>query len=234
MTFLFLGTVALVIGLLALHGFTRANPSLLARQLRLAAGGLLLILAAACLARGLIGYAVPLGGLGWYLLSPSFGLPGRWRPKSQGQSSRVRTDHLEMELDHDSGEMRGRVLKGIFQGRDIEGMKPAEMALLWQDCRLVDQQSAQLIEAYLDRRYPSWREDVARGEEELSGGPDGRMSAVEAYDILGLEPGATEEDVRRAHRQLMLKMHPDRGGSTYLASKINEAKDVLLDSLAQG
>jgi DnaJ-domain-containing protein 1 len=231
MTFLFLGTVALVIGLLALHGFTRANPSLLARQFRLAAGGLLLILAAASLARGLIGYAVPLGALGWYLLSPSFGLPGM-RPKSSGQMSRVTTDHLEMELDHDTGEMRGRVLKGIFKGRDIEGMKPAEMALLWQDCRLVDVQSAQLIEAYLDRRYPSWREDVARGEQELSGGPDGRMSATEALDILGLKPGATEDDIRRAHRQLMLKMHPDRGGSTYLASKINEAKDVLLDSLS--
>lgn len=228
MTFLFLGTVALVIGLLALHGFTRANPSLLARQLRQAAGGLLLILAAACLARGLIGYAAPLGALGWYLLSP---LGMRSGPKTAGQSSRITTDHLEMELDHDTGAMRGRVLKGIFKGRDIEGMRPAEMALLWQDCRLVDLQSAQLIEAYLDRLHPSWREDVARGEEELSGGPDGRMSASEAHDILGLEPGASEDDIRRAHRQLMLKMHPDRGGSTYLASKINEAKDVLLDNL---
>jgi hypothetical protein len=132
-----------------------------------------------------------------------------------------------MELDHDTGAMTGRILKGIFKGRGIESLAPKEMALLWQDCRFADPKSAQIIEAYLDREHPSWREDMARGEREMRGA-NGRMSTGEALDILGLEPGASEDDIRRAHRELMLKLHPDRGGSTYLAAQINEAKDVLL------
>jgi len=152
---------------------------------------------------------------------------GRAR-KSQGQTSRIVTDHLEMELDHDTGEMRGRVLKGLFADRNIESLTPADMALLWQDCRITDPQSAQIIEAYLDRVHATWRDDVARGESKMARGPGGRMTPKEAIEILGLAPGASEDEIRSAHRDLMLKLHPDRGGSTYLAAKINEAKDVAL------
>ncbi len=81
-----------------------------------------------------------------------------------------------MELDHDSGAMHGRVLKGFFAGRDIDDLKPVELAHLWQDCRYADPQSAQLVEAYLDRIHPSWREDMPRAEQEQPRGPDGRMS----------------------------------------------------------
>jgi hypothetical protein len=151
--------------------------------------------------------------------------------KSPGQTSRVVTDHLEMELDHDTGEMHGRVLKGLFAGRNISTLSPTDLGLLWQDCRHTDAQSAQLVEAYLDRIHPTWREDMARGESDMSRGPDGRMTEEEALEILGLKPGASEENIRRAHRELMLRLHPDRGGSTYLAAKINEAKDVALDAL---
>jgi hypothetical protein len=131
-----------------------------------------------------------------------------------------------MELDHDTGALRGRVRKGAFAGRELESMSPAEMALLWQDCRFADPRSAQLIEAYLDRAHPSWREDLARAQAEP--GTAGFMTREEAYEVLGLKPGASEDDIRRAHRELMLKIHPDRGGSSYLAAKINQAKDVLL------
>ena len=232
MVYLIAGLAVLVIGLLALRAFTRANPAYLSRRLTVSAGVVSLLAAGALLLRGLEIIAIPLAMLGsWLLWGTTSGPWGASTRRSRGQSSRIETDHLEMELDHDTGEMRGRVLKGLFKDRDIASLSPTDMALLWQDCRHTDPQSAQLVEAYLDRVHPSWREDMARGESDMSRGPDGRMDVEEALDILGLKRGADAEDIRRAHRNLMLKLHPDRGGSTYLAAKINEAKDVALDAI---
>ncbi|HUJ36314.1 MAG TPA: DnaJ domain-containing protein [Hyphomicrobium sp.] len=234
MAYLISGLATLVIGLLALRAFAHANPARLSRRLTLSGGVVSLLAAALLFVRGLEVIAVPLAMFGSYLLWGSTSGPwGASSRRSKGQSSRITTEHLEMELDHDTGEMHGRVLKGLFKDRDIDSLSPADMALLWQDCRHTDPQSAQLIEAYLDRVHPSWREDMARGESDMSRGPDGRMDLEEALDILGLKPGADAEDVRRAHRDLMLKLHPDRGGSTYLAAKINEAKDVALKALEE-
>ncbi len=230
MAYLIAGFAALAIGVVVLRAFARANPAWMARRLSMGAGVVLLLAAGAFALRGLEFVAVPLAMFASYLLWGS--TSGPWGAgsarKSPGQTSSITTDHLEMELDHDTGEMRGRVLKGLFKDRDIESLSPADMALLWQDCRHTDPPSAQIIEVYLDRTYPSWREDMARGEHDMSRGPDGRMTIEEAHEILGLKQGASEEEIRRAHRDLMLKLHPDRGGSTYLAAKINEAKDVAL------
>lgn len=222
------GLGALIVLLLALNGFKRANIAMLAQRLRTIGGITALSLAAVCAVRGLIGYALPLAMLGAWLVSGAKmswpGLPGQGTP-NEPKTSRVVTDHLEMELDHASGSMRGKVLKGVFAGRSIERLAPAELALLWRDCRFVDPKSAQLVEAFLDRSHPTWREDMARAENEPGAG--GIMTRTEAYEILGLKPGASEDDIRKAHRELMKKLHPDRGGSDYLASKINEAKDLL-------
>ena len=231
---LLLGLATLALGLLALGAFARANPGVLARRSNTVLGGLVLGAAALSLLRGALPFAFGLGMLGIWLLAGRggalFGGIGG-QGDAEDRVSTVRTDHLEMQLDHASGRMRGRVLKGFFKGRRIEGLKPVELAHLWQDCRFVDPQSAQLIEAYLDRVHPTWRDDMARAEAEAPRGADGRMTREEALEILGLAPGASAEDIRRAHRELMLRMHPDRGGSTYLAAKINEAKDVALDAL---
>lgn len=231
MVYLLLGLVALVLWLTAAKAFTRANPAVMARQLRLAGGGTLLAVAALLALRGAMSIAAPLAAVGsWLIWGSAPRLPGSWGGGSAGggPASRVVTDHLDVSLDHASGALEGRVLKGVFEGRRVESLKPVELALLWQDCRFTDPQSAQIVEAWLDRTHPTWREDLARGEAEMGSGPDGRMTRQEAYEILGLQPGAGEEEIRRAHRDLMLKLHPDRGGSTYLAAKINEAKDVLL------
>jgi hypothetical protein len=232
MQYLILGVVVLWLTLIAVNAFMNANPAVMARHLRVGAGVAVLAGAATLTVRGMISYAVPLGALGYWLIwghgGPRWGGYAGRGQKAAGQTSRVTTEHLEMELDHDSGAMTGRVLKGMFAGRALDTLRPVDVALVWQDCRFTDPQSAQLLEAYLDRLHPSWREDIARGEQRMSGGPDGRMSAAEAWEILGLKSDASDDQIRQAHRELMQRMHPDRGGSTYLAAKINEAKDVLL------
>jgi hypothetical protein len=227
MHYLLLGFVALLAILLLTRAYTVTNPQVLARQLRIGAGVAVLAGAGVLVFRGATGYAMSLAALGTWLLWGMGGAPWGAAQKSPGQTSRVATEHLEVELDHDTGEIRGRVLKGFFAGRDLETLAPVEMAHLWQDCRFADPQSAQIIETYLDRVHPTWREDMARAQGENSG-PEGHMTRAQALEILDLDEDASDDDVRRAHRDLMMKMHPDRGGSTFLAAKINEAKDVLL------
>jgi hypothetical protein len=162
------------------------------------------------------------------------GLDGLFKPprKSPGQQSGVRTDFIEMVLDHDSGRMEGRCLKGRFAGRNLCSLREAEILELLSEIGAADPQGATLLEAYLDRRHRGWR-DRRTGGSSREGARrqrdhNGRMDRKEAYDVLGLKPGATESEIRSAHRRLMMKLHPDQGGSTYLASRINEAKDALL------
>ncbi len=227
---LLFGMAALALGVVALQSFARANTALLAQRARTVIGAGMLVGAAVLLARGAMQLAFGLAALGLWLLSgqglPFAGTHGQGH--ATGQTSTVRTDHLEMVLDHESGTMRGRIHKGFFAGRSIEDLRPVELAHLWQDCRFSDPQSAQLVEAYLDRVHPTWRDDLARAEADAPKSADGRMTPEEALEILGLKGEPAEDDIRRAHRELMMRLHPDRGGSTYLAAKVNEAKDVLL------
>ena len=226
MQYLLLGMAALLLLLLATRAYMLANPQVLARQLRIGVGVAALAGAGLLVVRGMVGYAMSLAALGsWLLWGGRLGQPAQQAP---GQTSRLTTTHLEVELDHDSGEIRGRVLKGSLAGRELQGLTPAETARLWEDCRFVDPQSAQILEAYLDRRHPSWREDFARAAGRAAE-PAGALTRAQALQVLGLEEGASEADIRRAHRELMLKLHPDRGGSSFLAAQINAAKEVLLD-----
>ncbi|MGI9524450.1 MAG: DnaJ domain-containing protein [Hyphomicrobiaceae bacterium] len=222
---LLLGFAVLLIVLFFLHSIAGANSGKLARHIRWGVGTIILAIGVALLVRGAVAYGLPLITFAiWLFFGHSGGV--RSAGRTAAQTSSVRTDHLEMELDLESGAMTGRVLKGLFAGREIETLAPAELALIWQDCRFDDPQSAQLIEAYLDRVHPTWREDMAKAQAEV--GPGGIMTTDEAYEILGLKHGASEDEIRQAHRELMKKLHPDRGGSSYLAMKINEAKDLLL------
>lgn len=230
MQYFLLGLAALLVILLALRGFTRANVAAMARQIRIVAGVAALAAAAALALRGLISWSAPLAAFGLWMLFGGGGAPLGQPGKTLGQGSRVATDYLEVELDHDTGAIRGRVLKGRFAEREFETMAPAELATLWQECRFSDTQSAQIVEAYLDSIHPSWRDDMARADARAgsAAASSGAMTREQAYEVLGLAPGAGEEEIRRAHRELMLKLHPDLGGSSYLAAKINLAKDVLL------
>jgi hypothetical protein len=222
-----LGLAILVLGIAGANAFVKANPGRMAGQmvtgaavLALALGGVLVFLG-----RGIIGF--PLVGLGLSLIARE---KGRRRTVRQpGGRSRVRSAGLEMELDLDTGVLCGRVLGGAQAGRPLDDLNEAELMALWSGFR-TDPESRALLEAYLDRRTPGWRQHrEADGEAGGLGAPgNGPMSPKEAEQILGLEPDAGPEEVRRAHRTLMKKLHPDQGGSTYLASRVNEAKEVLL------
>jgi hypothetical protein len=228
MTVLF-GIVALAILLWMAQKYLQADPKKLAAVLKLS-GGIVLLAAAALLAvRGEIAIAAPLaaaglGLLGWLPFGPA-GFGSRTQ-KTPGQASRVRSAFLDMELDHDTGAMRGTVIAGKYQGKALEALDvPTLLGLLTE----IDEESRALLAAYLDRRDPGWREhaqaDAAAGR---GGTPRGPMTHEEAYQILGLQPGAKTEDIVSAHRALMKKLHPDLGGTNYLAARINEAKDTLL------
>lgn len=211
----------------AVYAFLKANPASIARTLRLA-GPIALGLAGAILM--LLGRAA-LGGM---LLSGALGWLGRNRyvahtRPSPGQKSQVRTAMLEMELDHDSGKLEGRVLAGTYQDRHLSSLSLNDLIALYRECAQ-DEDSIRLLETYLDGRFPAWRdrldshESAGQGRASRSGG----MTEKEAYEILGLEPGASPAQIREAHRRLMQRVHPDVGGSSFLAARINEAKDILL------
>ena len=213
--------------------FAAANPAVLAKAIKGIGGGAVLVLAAVLLVRGLIDVSLALMLAGAWLLGWGGMIPARWRRRpvrSAGSVSRVRSAVIEMELDHDTGAMTGTVLAGRHALRGLDGLSDPELAELYDECRQGDPDGVRLLEAYLDRRSPGWREH-AEGHPDPGVGAAvqaGAMTKEEAYQILGLQPGASPEEVRGAHRALMKKLHPDQGGTTYLAARINEAKDVLL------
>lgn len=239
MPYFAIGLILLVLLLIVGRAFTKADVKVLARTMRKTGGVLALAGAVFFFVTGRAGLAVPLLMLAVSLLGRGSGFP--WgggmgqSEKSPGQKSTVRTKTVEMELDHDTGDMRGTVLSGRFAGRLLGSLSLDEAVALWRECGTADPQGALLIEAMLDRAQPDWRELYeihAKGEAADTPAGAQKMTLREAYEILGLPPGASRADIQRAHRELMKRFHPDQGGSNYLASKINEAKDMLLKQVS--
>src|SRR6266404_7473202 len=218
--------------LLLVYLFVNADPARLARGLKVS-GIVIAVLAVATLAVSgrLAALLMPLAML-MPLLIRVRSVLDRYRPPSGGQSSKVETPFLRMNLDHDTGTMEGTILRGRFAGMRLEELAAADLLALLRECRAEDEEGARLLEAYLDRVRPDWRDELAGERPGGSGGgarsAGGDMTVEEAYAILGLAPGADAEAIREAHRRLMVKLHPDHGGSDYLATKINRARDVLL------
>ncbi|MEM1361734.1 MAG: DnaJ domain-containing protein [Pseudomonadota bacterium] len=205
--------IALAAFFAILVAFTRLPP-------RPALGLLLIAIAAAFAFFRVFAIAIPLG-----LLAISFlrqGIHNGATP-SPGKTSKVRTDALSMRLDHDTGEIDGDVISGPFEGRQLSEMNASDLQdlLAWLEAEQ-DENSVSLVLAFLDRHG-----DTSEEEGPTHATDAGAMSAAEAYRILGLEPDASTEDVRAAHKRLIRKVHPDLGGSSALASMINAAKEKL-------
>ena len=147
---------------------------------------------------------------------------------SSGKQSTVHSEYLQMSLDHDSGEMNGQILKGSFIGQELKQLELEQLINFLNECS-VDQDSHNLLKAYLDFRFGNeWRNQTSSQQANQQTQSNKQLSHTEALAILGLLEGASKDDVIQAHKKLIQKLHPDRGGSEYLASKINQAKDLLL------
>lgn len=148
------------------------------------------------------------------------------------QRSQVETRFVRMFLDHDSGEMGGEIIAGQSAGSRLSQLDQSQLVALWQNYIAEDSESAALLEAYLNHAHgEGWRDRCGAGtghENNSAPPPSGQMSLEEARKILGVEEGADREEIIAAHRRLALKVHPDRGGSNYLAAQINRAKEALL------
>jgi DnaJ domain len=229
--------VLLALALLAVLGlgifwFLRANPSVIARRLRpvlvllggIGIGGLLIFGV-----RFLPGLLPELFGLLGVLGTALIARYVRQRPSGgfsspgSGQRTEAHTAFVEAWIDHATGDVGGRIVKGRFAGRGLDSLADHDLLEFHAEC-VGDADSLRVLESYLDRRLGGdWRKAQSAPR-----GPRTDMTRDEALAILGLPSNATEEEIRAAHRRLILRVHPDAGGSADLAARINRAKDVLL------
>jgi DnaJ domain len=241
MVFYLLIGILVLIGLVLLaRRFVNTNPAHLAQGVRAFAAAFSALASTGLLFAGRFGLALitigatimairalrraPAGGFSGY--GGGGGSAGR------PHSSEVVTDTLRMQLDHTTGDLDGDVLQGRFAGRSLASLGLTELLDLIAECQRDDPRSVALIETYLDRRQPDWRDHAAGGtqghEQTAAAGATGTMDEATAWSVLGLAPGASAAEIKAAHRRLMTKLHPDHGGSGYLAAQLNQAKDLLL------
>jgi hypothetical protein len=236
--YLLLGVGLLVAVIFVLRWYANADVKTLATVLKVCAVALI----------GVVIVVLAFSGqLGWALGAATFLLPWliqgrraattarnytRMASGPKAQTSHVETRYLRMHLDHETGRLDGDVLSGPFAGRSLADLSEADLIALFQEWRVGDPPSAQLLETYLDRAFADWRERADVKSEEAAGGEgmpsSPAMSKEEAYRVLGLEPGASEAEIKAAHHRLIAGLHPDRGGSSFLAAQVNRARDVLL------
>lgn len=229
------GLVALYLVLAAIKQFGRMSPATAAKIVRRGGGALSVLGVVLFALRGRFSVASALASLALGAAGRGKGGPSAsafraaGRPGA-GRVSTARSAMIEMRLDLDSGAMSGGVLAGRFQGCALAALTRPDCLELYAACRRDDPDGARLLETYLDRRFAGWREaDQGEGEARGRARSGGAMTRDEAYEVLGLPQGAGAEEIVRAHRSLMKKLHPDHGGSTALAARVNLAKDVLLN-----
>lgn len=241
------GVGLLLLALALVRWAATAEPRTLLLVLKTAAIAVLAVAVGLMLLSGRIGWLLALlplllpfvlrwRGLGGAAAFGTLGGAGR----AAGQTSEVRTRFFAMSLDHDTGELDGDVLEGPHAGRPLSELDVTDLLAMLPQVRAQDGKSGRLLEAYLDRRCPDWRaersageagsDDSSAGSEAGRGEAAGPMSAEEAYRVLGLNAGASEAEIRAAHQRLIRHLHPDRGGSSFLAAQVNRARDLLLRS----
>ena len=243
MRLVLLALVATLLVIVAWRWLLRTPPAVIAKHLRqvlLALGAVALLFLAGtghlnwllALLGALLAVAIrllpllhfaPLLQRLWRQIRPQGGTRG------DPHRSTVDARYVRMWLEHGSGEIDGEVLAGPFAGKKLSALSLAELVNIYRYCRANDADSAALLQSYLERVYgEEWKTTASTDEGRES--PPGRasMTPEEAYAVLALAPEASKDQIIAAHRRLILRFHPDRGGSDYLAAKINQAKDLLI------
>lgn len=245
MPMLVAGLLLLWLSTYILRGFVKGNPASMSRYLRKAGGYGALGFALFMMVRGEFNLAFGAALFGFWLLGTqprwmqSFSGLGRRRsgsPSGAGslRISRVQTAALDMMLDQGTGRVWGRVVLGPEAGRALDELSAPECVALHRWCDVADPDGARVLETYLDRRFAGWREAGHAGDDASARWSDPRrdqgsgMTEREACQVLGIAQSANREEISQAHRRLMKKYHPDRGGSAAMAARVNEAKDVLM------
>lgn len=231
----------LVLGILAALGLwwlskngRTLDPRLTAGLVRRAASWGALALAVLFMLRGQLVPALVLGLGGLWLMEGTEGLGRRARDFVRGFTGAprprlFRSALVELEVGPGDEPLGGRIVAGPQAGTRLDALGPADVRDLVRLCRTRDPDGLRLLEAYLDRRRPGWRVDA---EADRDPGPfrtakPGAMTEEEAYQLLGLQRGATADEIRAAHRRLMKSAHPDQGGSAERAARLNAARDRL-------
>jgi hypothetical protein len=142
------------------------------------------------------------------------------------RSSTLKTNYLRLSLDHETGTVTGSVRKGAYQGQRVEDLDSADLLALRREVTEKDPPSIMLVETYLDSFMPEWRKSESHHGN--AGDVAVKMSRAEALAVLGLREGAGNADILAAHVRLLMKLHPEQGGSDRLVEQVNRAKEVLL------
>ncbi len=138
-------------------------------------------------------------------------------------STTTESTFFRMTLHHASGHIDGEIKQGRRKGHFLSELSIPELAGLLGEIQ--DYDSQRLLETYLDHHHPEWRRESRQNA--AVGGQN--MTRNEALSALGLADGASKDEVVAAHRRLIQRLHPDRGGTTYLAALLNRAKDTLIN-----
>ena len=223
-----LGLLALALVLWLAKSYIKVDPGMLKRYVRKIGGYASFAAAALLVFKGRIDAALLLGGLGGWLLGVRIPILPWYQPNVSQQS--LRTAWLDLTSAGD-GSFDGQVIGGPFAGRTLNTLERDDLFRLLNALSDADPAGYNLFQTYLDRRLPGWRE-TAEGHahsRQRRTAATSAMTEQEAYEVLGIEMGASEDQIREAHRALLRKLHPDQGGTTWLATRINMARDVLLN-----
>jgi len=238
MTWILAGVVLLGLILLFARWYVDAEPKDVLKVLKVFGILFVLVIVGLVLASGRIGmlWLVLLGLLPWI---------GRFRALSRqadnlrgpvtGQRVDRRTDFVVIYLNPETGDMDGRVLQGPQRGKLLSELSIDALVTLYEAASLEDAESASILEAYLDRMHDkSWRRKSrsANAAETMENTPElleKMMSRSEAYTTLGLQPGASKNEIENAFTKLIQTGHPDETIAQDIATRAARAKSTLLD-----